>query len=509
MITDLPEDKNASNEKSNLNDSASDSKSGEELVDNQLKSKIESEQFDKVTEEKRQLVIQDLWKMLLQLKDYFFHILNLREGTAFDQTIEGIKKDIDFTGHKAWILIASIFIASIGLNTNSGAVIIGAMLISPLMGPILGAGLAIGTNDPETFARSIRNLATAVAISVITSTIYFLISPLDDASSEILARTRPTILDVLVAFFGGVAGIIAGSRAEKSNVIPGVAIATALMPPLCSAGYGLATLNAEYFFGAFYLFLLNSVFIWLATFVFVRYLNFPKVKFVNKQRERKYKRYIGISIVLIVLPAGWLFYGLMQESLFERRAKNFIQENIIVDEANIMNVKLSYSDTLKTIDVFMIGKPVSSDFISSLKMKLTAYGLSGSRLTLHQNGIAREDLEATQNQIFKDLYTSKETTIFQQDSIIRSLQRTIQLQKSDTIPFTSLHKEILVQYPEISKISYAPMIQLEVQGYDTVPTFMITWNAEIDVAERGISSEKLEKWLKVRLKDKRIDVVAF
>ncbi|WP_346860462.1 DUF389 domain-containing protein [uncultured Draconibacterium sp.] len=213
--------------------------------------------------------------LIVAIRRFLRSVLSINDGTDIPATIEGIKRDIGFRGPTAWILIFSIFIASIGLNINSTAVIIGAMLISPLMGPILGIGLSIGTNDFETLVRSLKNLGIAVSIALFTSTLYFIITPLTIEQSELLARTKPTILDVMVALFGGFAGILAGSRKEKTNVIPGVAIATALMPPLCTAGYGLATLKLSYFFGAFYLFFINSVFISLATFLVVRYLKFP------------------------------------------------------------------------------------------------------------------------------------------------------------------------------------------------------------------------------------------
>lgn len=214
-------------------------------------------------------------------------ILNITDNAQREITIEGIKRDIDFKGFNVWILILAIFIASIGLNVNSTAVIIGAMLISPLMGPIMGVGLSIGINDLFTLKRSLRSFGIAVIVSLVTSTLYFSITPLSDAQSELLARTQPNLLDVFIAFFGGLAGILAGSRKEKNNVVPGVAIATALMPPLCTAGYGIGTGQWNYFLGAFYLFLINSIFIAIATSLVVRYLKFPLTELPDKRTERK------------------------------------------------------------------------------------------------------------------------------------------------------------------------------------------------------------------------------
>lgn len=226
-------------------------------------------------------------------KEFFKDIFTLEEDKVNEEeVVESIIKGVEFRGTNLWILIFSILIASIGLNVNSTAVIIGAMLISPLMGPIMGVGLGIGINDFELIKKSLKNLFIAVVISIFVSTFYFYITPLKDAQSEILARTTPAIWDVFIAFFGGLAGIVAGSRKDKSNVIPGVAIATALMPPLCTASYGIANLNLTYFAGAFYLFFINSVFISFATFLIVRVLKFKKKVFLNIQAEKKVKHSI-------------------------------------------------------------------------------------------------------------------------------------------------------------------------------------------------------------------------
>ena len=229
-------------------------------------------------------------KGLLQraIKDFFTRNFDVRQDKEDElETIESIKKGIEFKGTNLWVLIFATFVASLGLNTNSTAVIIGAMLISPLMGPIMGFGLGLGISDFGLIKRAFRNFVTAILFSVITSTVFFLISPISEAQSELLARTQPTVYDVLIAFFGGLAGIVASSTKSKGNVIPGVAIATALMPPLCTAGFGLATGNLYYFFGAFYLFFINTVFISLSTYLVVRILKYPKKVFWISMTEKK------------------------------------------------------------------------------------------------------------------------------------------------------------------------------------------------------------------------------
>lgn len=459
---------------------------------------------------KKGLVIVDILKLVVSLKNYLGHVLNLKEGADIPGTVEGIKKDIDFTGHKAWILILSIFIASIGLNVNSTAVIIGAMLISPLMGPILGAGLAVGVNDPETFSRSIRNLATAVGISLAASTLYFLISPFDTPDSELLARTKPTILDVLIAFFGGAAGIIAGSRSEKSNVIPGVAIATALMPPLCTAGFGLANLKFDFFFGAFYLFLLNSIFIWLATYLVVRFINFPKVKFINPEREKKYKRYIVISILIIILPSTYIFWGVLQETYFKGRAQKYISENIDFESSTLIKSNLNFSEDEKSIDLYIIGVPLSEERQRELIAKLGQYNLEDTKVNFHQSGSDPNLQKENQLVFMESLYKNKEEQIFKQDSIIRSLETRITKFEGDTLPLNNLQRELQVIYPNIEKFSYAKFIETDFStNRDTIPTFLVVWSPDTEIAQRAIDASKLEKWLQARLNEEKIQVIAY
>ncbi|MDA7837023.1 TIGR00341 family protein [Salibacteraceae bacterium] len=262
----------------------------------------------------------NLRRIIKELAVFLRHRLSLEDDNADPaDTIEYIKKGVEFKGTNIWILIFAILIASIGLNMNSAAVIIGAMLISPLMGPIMGLGMGVGTNDFALIKKAAKNLGIMVGISVITSTIYFFLTPLSDAQSELLARTTPTIWDVMIALFGGLAGIVAGSRREKSNAIPGVAIATALMPPLCTAGYGIATGNLAYFAGAFYLFTINSVFISLSTIIIVRFLRYPTKSFVDTIREKRVKRWIAIIVVLVTLPSFWIAFNLVKKVFLKEK----------------------------------------------------------------------------------------------------------------------------------------------------------------------------------------------
>ena len=259
-------------------------------------------------------------------------------------TVEGIKSGVVFKGATLWILIFAIFVASLGLNVNSTAVIIGAMLISPLMGPIMGVGLSVGIGDFDLLKKSLKNLLVATIFSVLTSTLYFYLTPIDEAQSELLARTSPTIYDVMIAFFGGFAGIVALFTKDKGNVIPGVAIATALMPPLCTAGFGLATGDIYYFLGAFYLYFINSVFISLATYIGVRVMKFKKLDYANHEREKKVKKYILIVAVITMSPAIYLTYGLVKKTIYTTAADNFVTDVLDFKGTLIIEKSISYED---------------------------------------------------------------------------------------------------------------------------------------------------------------------
>ncbi|MFZ5939521.1 MAG: DUF389 domain-containing protein [Bacteroidota bacterium] len=459
----------------------------------------------------------------------YVSILGIKEGTDTEAVIEGIKKDIGFRGHTAWILMFSIIIASIGLNINSTAVIIGAMLISPLMGPILGIGLAVGTNDLETLIRALKNLGIAVSLALITSTFYFLLSPLDVAQSELIARTRPTILDVMVALFGGFAGIVAGSRKEKSNVIPGVAIATALMPPLCTAGYGLATLQMDFFLGAFYLFFINSVFIALSTYLVVRYLRFPMLRTIEERKQKKYRRIFAIFLLVTIIPSGIIFYQVIQETRFKAAAENYISKATIFEGTELISYKTVYSDTLSRIDLYFIGKPVDREKAFYLTDRLSDFGLAGKKgfritrkteVVIHQEQSDPADLDqrfARMNAdlrvgILEDLYTKNEQVIRDKDLRIKLLEdEVLYLRRQDTIPFRQIDREMKYQFSSVESYAFGRTIGIRQVSdsvvYDTIPTFILSFRNELGAAARRSEGQKVEAWLRVRLADERIRAI--
>lgn len=482
---------------------------------------------DKKQEIKRRILVYNFTSFIKSAKEFLQEIMSIREGTDIEGTIESIRKDMIFRGPTVWILIASIFIASIGLNVSSIPVVIGAMLISPLMGPILAIGLAVGTNDWEKLMRALKNFGIAIGISLLTSTIFFLISPLKEASPELIGRTKPTILDVLIAIFGGLAGIVAGSRREKSNVVPGVAIATALMPPLCTAGYGLATMQMEFFLGALYLFFINSVFISLSTYFVVRYLQFPMKSFVNPRKEKKFKRYMIVFIVITILPSAKIFTDVLKESRFHVFVREYTKDNFQFDNAEVINQKAIYSDTLSIVDVYLIGEPLETNKIEYLNNKLKDYGLindggSFSKLfsvtdrtvlRVHQSNDDSDTifsqlsyLEKNLSQevrigIIEDIYKKNEEIIYSKDQQIKFLENQIIELKKDTIPLQNITKEIMIHFPKITKFGYGKTIESSAENeMDTIFSFLVKWNGYAWKAERNQQREILEKWLKVRLK---------
>lgn len=463
----------------------------------------------------------------------FLHdMFSISKGTDTSGTLVAIKRDIVFKGRSIWILIASIFIASIGLNQDSTAVVIGAMLISPLMGPILGMGLSVGTNDWETLKKALKFFLISVAISIITSTIYFFITPLKDINSELFARTQPTLLDVLVGVFGGVAGIVAISGKEKWNVVPGVAIATALMPPLCTAGYGLATMQMSFFLGALYLFFINSVFISLSTFIVVKYLRFPLMNYVSPQKERKIRVYIIIFVILIILPSASIFWDVIQKSRFNFRVESFIEDNFNKYKGKIIYTDVSYSDTLSKIDIYLSDETFTQAQINDYKDKLPIYGLtkkgSGIKVTdstalvFHQEKNNIDTLvnkidnigEAIKNKlrvgILEDIYKKQEGLIEGKNSKIEFLENQLVNIKKDTIPFVSLKKEFAVQYPKIEKFAFSKTVELNDSNYyDTIPTILVKWKRGTSRNYIKSKSKTLGNWMKIRMNLDTIRVVRY
>ena len=368
-------------------------------------------------------ILKVLWR---KVKEYS----QIKEDTDYEATVDSISKSVVFRGFNVWILFFAIIVASVGLNVNSTAVIIGAMLISPLMGPINGVGLAIGTFDEPLLRKSLKNLIIMVFISLAASTLYFLISPISDARSELLARTQPTIFDVFIGFFGGLAGILATSRKSQSiTVISGVAIATALMPPLCTAGYGIATGQIWYFLGAFYLFFINSFFIALATFVTVRLLGFPQARYVDEQRHKAVKRIITIFTIIVLIPSIYLAIDVIREAAFNTQSQKFvneIQNSEMLAETEIIKSEREYHHRSQTITLILFGQQLEETQVYQLQNILhNEYGLKKTNLIIKQSSGKPIDIKQ-QNEFIEELLDKKDETIRRQDSIIHELRRQLE-----------------------------------------------------------------------------------
>ncbi|MFK7899547.1 MAG: TIGR00341 family protein [Cyclobacteriaceae bacterium] len=452
------------------------------------------------------------------LRTFLKDIFNIHEDKEVDRvTIAEISKNVEFKGANLWILIFAIFIASIGLNVNSTAVVIGAMLISPLMGPIMGVGLGAGINDFELIKKSLRNLGVAVFMSILASTIYFLITPISDASSELLARTTPTIWDVLIALFGGFAGIIAGSRKEKSNAIPGVAIATALMPPLCTAGYGLATANWYYFLGAMYLFSINCIFISISTIVVVRFLKYRKKEFVDAVREKRVKTYISIFIFLFIIPSIWLATNVVRKSFMEQNANKFVAEELNFENAKVISKRLYVEENPQRLEVILFGEPVDTVTIRERRKRLANYSLSNIKLVIRQgyqkedDGVNMETIEQMNNQlkagIIEDLYKKNEELLEDKNQKIRLLEDEVYQLKSKIIPLDDISAELKASYPNVKEFTMGNSV---LEYLDTFKKDTLTI-AYVNFKKRPSSSERkrLENWLKARSKAKALKLIVY
>lgn len=450
---------------------------------------------------------------LNSIKKYILDVANLDDNTTDIQgTIDGVKSDIYFKGHKLWILVLSIFICSIGLKINSGAVIIGAMLISPLMGPIVGVGLSLGTNDFQTLITSAKNLGVAVAFAVASSFLFFWLTPGKTYESELLARTTPTLYDVLVAAFGGFAGIIAGSRKMKTNVIPGVAIATALMPPLCTAGFGLATGNMRFFLGAFYLFSINSVFISLSTLIVVRLLKFPVIAFISPQREKRVKMLIFAISFIMTVPAVFIGYFTIKASMFKSKAELFIDQNILYDKTYLIKSKYEYHNSGSVIELTLSGQKLPDDVISALEKRLIHYDLTNTTLKVYQGSGETADINELKRlntemkaELMQEFYNRSEQTIQDKEKEIKQLEREIAKVTLSEVEPHQLAKEIKISFPEIKSFGFSKSVitNIEENESDTVPTLIIEHYQGEEVKNKTF----LRDWVKTRLKLRNVNIV--
>lgn len=431
--------------------------------------------------------------------------LNLDEDKAAEhEIINNIKKGVEFKGINLWTLIFAIFIASIGLNVNSTAVIIGAMLISPLMGPIMGIGLGAGIYDFELIKSALKNLIIATLIGLFASTLYFILSPLHHAQSELLARTSPTIWDVLIAFFGGLAGIVASSRNKFNNVIPGVAIATALMPPLCSAGFGLATGQWNYFFGAFYLYLINSVFISISTFLIVRYLKFKAVNHVDPLTAKKIKNWIGMIAILTILPSLYLAYYFVKNEIFKQNANQFLTEESSVFNYSLLNKKIIPEK--RQIIVTLINNYKIDTIKQQLELKKANYDLENAIIVVKSN-INEEnkiDINELKEGIIQDLFLKQEDLLKIKNTEITELKNNFLKQDY----FNLKKKEAINEFHSLFGIPDELIIdRVQNLSNSKTDTVLLVYfkNGKNKLNAKQVS--QLEKWLTVKFQIKKIKIL--
>ena len=413
-----------------------------------------------------------------------------------EEVVDNIRKGVEFKGTNLWVLIFATFVASLGLNVNSTAVIIGAMLISPLMGPIMGMGLSVGINDFELLKRSLRNFGFMVLASIFTSTLYFFISPLSGAQSELLARTTPTTYDVLIAFFGGLAGIVAQSRKDRtSTVIPGVAIATALMPPLCTAGFGLATLQFKYFIGAFYLFFINTVFIAIATFIVVRFLHYSKKEFVDKNREMRVRRSILLIVLVTIIPSVVIGYRIVKRSLFENDAKRYVNTVFQFPKTKVIEHTGIYrpDNGESYVEIYLIGEPISDEMIENARLQMPQYNLRDVRLVVRQSG-------ETDNLNFSTLQTGYQELLSEKNIRIRELETKLSAFATDTLAVRDITVEMRTLVPDLHDVTLSKAVRYNTDKTpaDTLVLCVMHLNKgkKLAAGER----ERIEQWLRVRTK---------
>ncbi len=458
-----------------------------------------------------QSVKRDAKGLFTSVTQFLSELLDIRSETDKDQTIEDVKNDIPFKGHTAWILIFSVFVASIGLNVSSTAVVIGAMLISPLMGPIVGIGLSIAINDIDTLRRSLVNLGVMVGLSVIAATLYFWISPLTELTPELESRTAPTILDVLVAVFGGLALIVAKSKkGTMPNAIAGVAIATALMPPLCTVGYGIAEWEPRFFLGAMYLFSINATFIALATFVVSKLLRFPMLRYANSAKRKRTAQFASLIAVLVMIPASWTFYTTLSESRAEQDYKMFL-ENDINSNANLYLRKDFYNYNEQTIKLYFDGE-MPDAVVTDLKNEIKKYkniedfevSINGNKARgLDQVSKAYDRAIVELNRIEKEndkLLDEIEDLKIKIAGLETNLREANKVIPVEVLPYNTIAKDAKIRFPDLSELGYGEVLKSNFLKVDTVKVLFPKWKFQVSDSLDSIRVRTLHRWITNELK---------
>ncbi|MGI6243279.1 MAG: DUF389 domain-containing protein [Prevotella sp.] len=431
---------------------------------------------------------QSLWQVI---KGYFNALPDKEDE---EETIDEVKKNIVFHGANLWVLIFAIFMASLGLNVNSTAVIIGAMLISPLMGPIIGIGFGVGIKDLELLKRSFKNFAVTTIISVVTATLYFLFTPITEAQSELLARTSPTLYDVLIALCGGAAGFIAITTRGKGNVIPGVAIATALMPPLCTAGYGIAMGNLSYFLGALYLYFINTVFICLATFVGVRMLKFDQKHFVDPVRLQRVKLYIILIVVITMIPATYMTVRIIKGSIAESNVLKFVRTELNFKGTQIISHNLDKD--AKSLNIVAVGRTIMPKSIAQATKRMHDYRLQDYKLNIIQGSLSDSTL---MSHVLHSVATSAESSnekLMEQVAEVHRLEDKLNGYAVYETLSGELRGEVKTLWPVVHSLSLFPVVESSMDSVasEHYVVAIAGCRQSLDNATRT----RLRHWLKAR-----------
>ena len=417
-----------------------------------------------------------------------------------DEVVASVSKGVVFRGVNLWVLIFATMIASLGLNVNSPAVIIGAMLISPIMGPILGAGLALGINDFELLKKSARNFALMMFVAMIASTFYFVISPLSANSSELLARTMPTAYDVLIALFGGMAGMVAQTRRDRtSTVIPGVAIATALIPPLCTAGFGIATGQLRFFLGALYLFFINTVFIAMATFLIVRFLKYERKVFVDKVRERRVKALMLVTTLVVFIPSVVIGFHMVRVSVFEAKAEKYVSQVFEFQQTRVIEQKARYStgDSPSRIELLLVGEPLADAVIENARAQMRNFGLDDVELVVRQAG-------ASDHVDWMSLQQSYVELLEEKNHRIEHMRKELEHYRFSDLAADDISREAGVVVDDLGTVSLTKGISYDASG-TPVDTMLVCVVTPLD-SGREFDRDRLEQWLRIRTDVKNVKI---
>ncbi len=469
---------------------------------------------DEAVEQKKQEVQEGAKGLIESVKNFLIELLDFRHDTDHEATVEAIKTDIPFKGATAWILIFAVFIASIGLNANSTAVVIGAMLISPLMGPILGIGMSIAINDIDTLRKSLVNLSTMIVLSLITAFMFFYIFPLQDDTSELLGRVRPDIRDVLIAFFGGLALMVARTKKGTiASVIFGVAIATALMPPLCTAGYGLAIGNFSYFFGAMYLFIINTIFIALATFLVLKLLRFPMLKYVNSAKRKRIAQLASVLAIVVMIPAVFTFITVYKESKMNNQIAKFIKNEIeridsfqlieYTPDLNAKTIQLKFFNEMTEGEINTLTNQllINSNYEALKEFKLDVKGSDTKSFDLITTAYKEKRQELQES---KNIIAGLQSQIKELNQTISNLNARIEQGNIDdnnkVVAFSRIAKEAKIRYNSLEQIGFAKVLSSkDFIKIDTIPVATISWNKALNDSIINKKEIELRKWLQVEM----------